>query len=233
VFLFYYNNFHLQVQENQEQGIMSKELSFIHQYIEPEDPDKGTTLLLHGTGANEHDLLNLGRMITPGAGLLSPRGKILENGMYPRFFRRLEEGVFDIDNLLEQTHDLAAFIQVAANTYGFPAENITIAGFSNGANIGCSLLMQYPEMFDRAVLLRPMVPYEPETEPALAGKKIFVAAGTDDPLIPNENTQALVQMLRTFGGEVTLEWEEAGHNLTQKELTAVRRWIEGDGGEQE
>jgi len=207
-------------------NIMSKELSFIHEYVEPEDAGLGMTLLLHGTGANEHDLLNLGRMITPGAGLLSPRGKILENGMYPRFFRRLEEGVFDVENLLEQTHALAGFIKEAAKEYGFKAEGLTVAGFSNGANMGCSLLMQYPELFSRAVLLRPMMPYEPEIAPNLIGKKIYAAAGTDDPLIPPDNTQQLVQMLRTFGGEVTLAWEEAGHNLTQKEVTEIRKWIE-------
>jgi phospholipase/carboxylesterase len=207
-------------------NIMSKDLSFIHEYVEPEDAGLGTTLLLHGTGANEHDLLNLGRMITPGAALLSPRGKILENGMYPRFFRRLEEGVFDVENLLEQTHALAGFIKEAANEYDFKPEGLTVAGFSNGANMGCSLLMQYPELFSRAVLLRPMMPYQPEIAPNLIGKKIYAAAGTDDPLIPPDNTQQLVQMLRTFGGEVTLAWEEAGHNLTQKEVTEIRKWIE-------
>jgi phospholipase/carboxylesterase len=206
---------------------MNKELSFIHQYIEPEEAGMGITLLLHGTGANEYDLLNLGRMITPGAGLLSPRGKILENGMYPRFFRRLQEGVFDVENLHEQTHMLAGFIREAAEEYGFKAEGITIAGFSNGANIGCSLLMQYPAMFSHAVLLRPMVPYEPGESPDLTGKQIYVAAGTEDPLIPPDNTQRLVQMLRTFSGEVTLAWEEAGHNLTQREVTEIRKWLEG------
>ena len=205
---------------------MSKELSFIHVYIEPEDAGKGTTLLLHGTGANEHDLLNLGRMITPGAGLLSPRGKILENGMYPRFFRRLEEGVFDVENLMEQTRELADFIREAAKEYGFTPEDITVAGFSNGANMGCSLLLQYPELFSRAVLLRPMVPYEPETAPNLIGKKIYAAAGTQDPLIPRDNTQLLVHMLRTYGAEVTLAWEDAGHNLTQLEVTEIRKWLE-------
>lgn len=205
---------------------MSTELSFIHQYVEPQDAGMGTTLLLHGTGANEHDLLNLGRMITPGAGLLSPRGKILENGMYPRFFRRLQEGVFDVENLMEQTRELAAFIREAAKEYDFEPEGITVAGFSNGANMGCSLLLQYPELFSRAVLLRPMVPYEPETAPDLTGKKIYAAAGSDDPLIPPQNTQRLVQMLRMFGAEVTLTWEEAGHNLTQKEVMEIRMWLE-------
>jgi phospholipase/carboxylesterase len=202
-----------------------KDLSFQHRYIEREDPDAGTTLLLHGTGANEHDLLNLGLMITPGAGLLSPRGRILENGMHPRFFKRLSEGVFDIDNLMEETGALASFIEDAAREYGFEPKDLTVAGFSNGANIGCSLLMQYPGMISRAVLLRPMVPYEPEEAPDLTGIKVFVAAGTSDPLIPRDNTQSLVQMLRTFGAEVTLEWEDSGHSLTQREVTAVRKWI--------
>ena len=68
------------------------ELSFIHRYEPATDPKRPPLLLLHGTGGDENDLLGLGRMISPGSALLSPRGRILENGM-PRFIA-VDEGQF-------------------------------------------------------------------------------------------------------------------------------------------
>ena len=61
-----------------------------------------TLLLLHGTGGNEDDLIPVGQMLSSSASLLSPRDKVLEHGM-PRFFRRLAEGVVDIDDLIFRT----------------------------------------------------------------------------------------------------------------------------------
>src|SRR4026209_2924110 len=116
-----------------------------------------TLLLLHGTGGNERDLIPLGRELDPNASLLSPRGKILENGM-PRFFRRLAEGVFDLEDLKARTHELADFVLAAAREYGFDAGRVFAAGYSNGANIAASSLLLRPGMLAGAVLLRPMVP---------------------------------------------------------------------------
>ena len=97
-------------------------------------------LLLHGTGGNERDLIPLGRELDPNAALLSPRGKVLENGM-PRFFRRLAEGVFDLEDLKYRTNELADFVTAAAQHYGFATDQLVAVGYSNGANIAASMLL--------------------------------------------------------------------------------------------
>ncbi len=68
-----------------------KKLEFVHQYLPPIAPGSRTLLLLHGTGGDESDLIPLGCELDPNAALVSPRGKVSENGM-PRFFRRFAEG---------------------------------------------------------------------------------------------------------------------------------------------
>src|SRR5258707_15397026 len=78
---------------------------FVHPYQPGTSVAAPTLLLLHGTGGDEHSLVELGSRLVPGAALLSPRGKILENGN-PRFFRRLAEGVFDIEDLKFRTNEL-------------------------------------------------------------------------------------------------------------------------------
>src|SRR6266536_3916961 len=111
---------------------MRPQPDFIHEFV-PGSSSR-TLLLLHGTGGNERDLIPLGRKLDPSAALLSPRGKVLENGM-PRFFRRLAEGVFYLDDLQKRTNELADFIAAAVRQYDIDKKNIIAVGYSNGANI--------------------------------------------------------------------------------------------------
>jgi phospholipase/carboxylesterase len=197
-------------------------LDFIHQFVPGNS--RRTLLLLHGTGGSESDLISLGRALDPGAALLSPRGKVLENGM-PRFFRRLAEGVFDEEDLVRRTHELADFIVEAAAQYGFDAAKVVAVGYSNGANIAGGLLLLRPGILCGAALLRPMVPLIPKTMPELKATPVLVATGNQDPIVPNENARELVALLRRAGAEVTVCSENAGHNLTDTTFTNTQRWL--------
>lgn len=183
-----------------------------------------TLLLLHGTGGSERDLLDLGRALAPGAALLSPRGNVLEGSM-PRFFRRLSEGVFDLPDLERRTRELGAFVREAADVYGFDAARLTAVGFSNGANIAASLMLRDPELLSGAVLFRAMLPFEPDATPALRGKRVFLGAGRADPIVPRESIERLAEILRAGGADVTLDWQPAGHGLTNADVLAARRWL--------
>lgn len=197
--------------------------SFIHQFI-PGAANAPTLLLLHGTGGDETDLLGLGRALDDRAALLSPRGKVLENGI-PRFFRRLAEGVFDLDDLMRRTHELADFVAESATQYGFDPTRVIAVGFSNGANIAASLLLLRPEVLAAAILFRPMVPLVPEALPDLTGVPVFIGAGRQDPIASPAETERLVSLLRETGATVALHWEAGGHGLTQGDLNAARKWL--------
>jgi phospholipase/carboxylesterase len=204
------------------------ELSFIHQYVRPANSSAGVTpltlLALHGTGGDEHDLLPLGRALLPGAGILSPRGRVLENGM-PRFFRRLAEGVFDQQDLATRTDELAAFIDEAAAAYGLDRDRVVAVGFSNGANIAASLLLKRGAVLHGAVLLSPMVPFEPKELPDLRGVRVFLGAGRRDPIVPASQVELLGALLESSGAQVTTHWHNGGHSITNDELEAAQRWI--------
>jgi len=202
-------------------------LGFTHHYIPPVQAGqrRPTLLLLHGTGGDENDLLDLGRMLDPNVGLLSPRGKVLENGM-PRFFRRLAEGVFDVPDLIQRTHELADFVEVASTTYGFDAERVIAVGFSNGANIAASMLLLRPQTLVAAVLLNPMVPLVPEELPKLAGKQVFIGAGRRDPIVSMQNTEQLMQLLQKAGATVEAHWHNGGHTITHEEVREAKQWLQ-------
>lgn len=199
---------------------------FIHQFLPASAPEAPTLLLLHGTGGDETDLLGLGRALDGTAALLSPRGKVLERGM-PRFFRRLAEGIFDLEDLTRRTHELADFVAAAAVRYGFDPRRVVAVGFSNGANIAASLLLLRPQTLAAAILFRPMVPLVPETPPDLSHVPVFIPAGRQDPIVPAAESERLAALLGRAGAPVALHWEAGGHGLTQGDLTAARDWMAG------
>jgi phospholipase/carboxylesterase/glyoxalase family protein len=201
---------------------------FVHRFVPAtagEDGASGVTLLLlHGTGGDENDLIPLGATLLPGAAILSPRGKVLE-GNAPRFFRRIAEGVFDQEDLARRTEELARFIEGAIRTYQLDGDSIYAVGFSNGANIAGSLLLRRPGLLRAAVLLSPMVPFEPEPLPDLGGTSVFIGAGRTDRMSPPEHARRLAELLREAGAAVTLFWHPGGHTISNSELEAARAWL--------
>jgi phospholipase/carboxylesterase len=205
---------------------MTPDLGFDHRYLPGVDESGPTLLLLHGTGGNEEDLIPLGQELIPGAAILSPRGKVSEYGA-PRFFRRLAEGVFDHEDLLFRTHELAGFVGTAAEEYGFDPSKVVAVGYSNGANVAASAILLHPGLLRAAVLFRAMVPFEPEVTPDLSGMLVFMAAGRMDRMIPQDNTQHLADILTEAGADVDLRWRNVGHPLTYEEVGEAKQWLAG------
>lgn len=193
------------------------------------DPALPTLLLLHGTGGNEDDLLPLGRAVLPAAALLSPRGAVLEHGQ-ARFFRRLAMGVFDQDDLRLRTDELAAFVAGAAAHHGLDPRRVVALGFSNGANIAASLLLRGTGTLAGAVLLRPMVPFEPDPLPDLTGIPVLLAAGRTDPMVPTALTERLAALLGAAGASVETVWHPGGHGLVQGDVHASSAFLQGLAG---
>ena len=203
-------------------------LGFIHRFIPPHSnakQSKQTLLLLHGTGGTEDDLIPLGNELAPNASILSVRGRVLENGM-PRFFRRLEEGVFDLEDLKMRTDELAEFLTKSSSKYMFDEKRIIAVGYSNGANIAASLLLRRPESLAGAILFRAMVPYSPTVMPDLSNKSIILLEGLYDPIVSTTEAQRLLEIFTNAQSNVTLKWQDSGHNLTNEDIIAAKKWLE-------
>jgi len=197
---------------------------FIHVFHPPATPDAPVLLLLHGTGGTEHDLLPLAEQIRRGAGVLSPRGKVLERGM-PRFFRRLAEGVFDIEDLKLRTQELAEFVTASSKAHDFSTTQVVAVGFSNGANIAGALLLLRPDVLGGAILFRAMVPLTPDTLPRIPTTPVLISNGRKDPMVATAETERLAALLRSAGADVTVSWQAGGHELTAGDITTAREWL--------
>lgn len=204
------------------------QLGFVHKFIPSEgskDQNSVTLLLLHGTGGDETDLIPIARMLDiTNASILSPRGKVIENGM-PRYFRRLSEGIFDIEDLKFRTNELAEFVQNASKTYALNLNRIVAIGYSNGANIAASVLLLRPEILSNAILFRPMIPLVPNTLPNLSSKRVLISAGLHDPIVASYQTKDLFDLLEKVGAKVSIQWQNSGHELTQRDIVAARKLL--------
>lgn len=207
-----------------------EDLGFTHLFVPaPESHRQGTLLTLHGSGGNENDLIPLAHFLAPGYNVLSPRGRILENGM-PRFFRRVAEGVFDLADLKYRTGELARFIEQAAKSYAFAPDKVLAVGYSNGANIAASLLLLHPRSLAGAILFRPQMPMEPEVLPRLSSIPILISSGSNDSIVPPQQVERLAHILKGAGADVTLCWEKADHAIASKELHDAKSWLEKNQG---
>ncbi len=199
--------------------------SYHHRFEPGTNPSAPPLLLLHGTGGDESDLIDLGRDLSPGSALLSPRGNVSERGAH-RFFARLAEGVFDPAEVARRTHELADFVGAAARHYQLDARRLIAVGFSNGANVAATLLQLRPGTIGGAVLLRAMVVLDqPAVAGSLTGVRVLIASGSHDPIVPNTHPPRLGALLRSGGAEVTLHSTPAGHGLAPADLTVTRKFF--------
>ncbi|MFN0262555.1 alpha/beta hydrolase [Tepidamorphus sp. 3E244] len=197
--------------------------TYAHEAAEPGNPL--TLILLHGTGGDHTSFIGLGRLVAPGAELIALKGDVDENGNL-RFFRRTGEGIYDMDDLKLRTYRVADAIDTLLEKHGRARENAIAIGYSNGANLIGNLLYAEPDRINAAVLMHPLLPYEPEGERALGNKPVLITYGRRDPIVPTDHVQEIVQRLRQRGGKVSAQLLEAGHEVREPELTAIRNWIE-------
>ncbi|MCR3906829.1 MAG: alpha/beta hydrolase [Tenericutes bacterium] len=184
-----------------------------------------TLVLLHGTGGNEYDLLNLAKYIDPDANYLGVRGNILENGM-SRFFKRISMGVFDEESLKEETINLYNFIEEASSKYQFDRNKIIVVGYSNGANIAANIMLMYSNPFNKAILFHPMVPSRNKLENRLNQMEILITSGKNDAMVPEKEVFELTKMFESLDATVKLYWTTVGHQMTQEEVEEAIMWYQ-------
>lgn len=186
-----------------------------------------TILLLHGTGADENDLLGLGRALDANANLLSPRAQVraamppVGDGMI-RWFMRNADGTFDEDGIVRVTQQLADFLVEAARGYGFDAANVWVAGFSNGANAAGALLLTHPDLIRGIAAFGTTKSFvSTPGHPDLNGKQVWICNGAIDGYSPAERTKAMVDEFTELGAQVRLRVHGGGHTISHEHVREV------------
>ena len=203
-----------------------QKLSRPHVWL-PQPGASRTLLLLHGSGADEHDLLSLGRELDPRANILSPRGAVSQQGM-TRFFEYEPDFTPSRESLLREVGRLAEFLELASARYDFPLESVVTVGFSNGSHAGGALLLLRPDLMQTLVAFgTTQVLPEFAQEPDLRGKQIFIANGKQDHYSPEAKTVAMIDQFEGFGAEVTLLMHPGGHQISADHVRFIASELKG------
>lgn len=189
------------------------------------EPGQPVLLMLHGTGDTENGIAPLATHLDPRAGVLAPRGLVREGGA-TRWFRRMGEGVFDVDDVIVRAGELAAFIAAARAEYGIEDATLIAVGFSNGANIGLATALLHPEAIDRVVAFCGMYPFA-ERDPIgdVSAVSVLLANGTTDPMAPAPSVAHLAELASGHGATVHRHIREGGHGIDASDIAAARRWL--------
>jgi phospholipase/carboxylesterase len=197
-------------------------MSYVTARTEGGAADAPLVFTFHGTGGNETQFHGLASQLLPEAQVISPRGDVLEGSM-ARFFKRTGEGVYDMDDLAQRTKAMAGFM--AEEKAQSEAHRTIGLGYSNGANILAAVALEHPDITDDVILMHPLIPWEPEPQPALSGKRVLITAGKRDPICPAGLSQTFADYLTFQGADVTLHWHEGGHEIVPNELAAIQSFL--------
>ncbi|WP_116655012.1 alpha/beta hydrolase [Pelagibacterium sediminicola] len=193
--------------------------NYIHKRHEQPDAGALTFFVFHGTGGDENQFFELARQLRPDARVIAPRGDVSEGGAL-RYFRRTGEGRYDMDDLAQRTKAMADFVAEAKGE-----GKVLGLGYSNGANILASVMLEAPGLFDAAVLMHPLIPWAPAPVAGLAGRDILITAGEHDPICPAPQTRALADYFAAQDARTQTFWHGGGHEVRNEELQAIARFV--------
>jgi phospholipase/carboxylesterase len=200
---------------------LSRDHGYVHR-VKPGAAGQPIFFVLHGTGGDENQFFEFGGDLLPEATIISPRGDVSEYGA-ARFFKRTGEGVYDMADLTRATEKFAGFVSALKAEH--QASEVIGLGFSNGANILANVLIEKGRLFDKAVLMHPLIPFQPKPNPALGGVDVLITAGRTDPIAPERVTQALADYFAAQEAKMELDWHNGGHEIRRDEIEAVERFL--------
>jgi phospholipase/carboxylesterase len=202
------------------------------------DPER-TVIWLHGLGADGRDFVPIvGELDLPAAPIrfVFPHAPVqpvtINNGMRMRAWydivaddlarREDERGVRVSQGLVEA-------LVARERERGIAADRIVLAGFSQGGAISLQAGLRHPERLAGIMALSTYVPVaatlEAERNTANGDVPIFMAHGTQDPIIPLAHARRSRELLERLGYGV--EWHEypMPHSVAPQELDDIGAWL--------
>jgi len=203
-------------------------LSLAYQVVQPPGPGPHPVLLLlHGRGANEHDLLPLASSFDPRFLVISARAPLTRWGGY-HWYDLIEMGTPDPVTYARGLAALQRFVAEVLATFPVAADRLFLLGFSQGAMMTGSLLMTQPDTVAGAVMLSGYLPLEqglPVNTERLAGKPVFVGHGTADQVLPIRHGRETRAYLQSARADLSYHEYAMAHQIGPRERQDVAVWL--------
>ncbi len=192
-------------------------------------PTTPVVLLLHGRGADEHDLFDLAERFPRQYDYASLRAPVpVAGGGYTWYENR--GPALPIPGSLRTS--LASFGRWLETPDGLNGRPCFLLGFSAGMMMGAALLLATPARFRGAVLLSGAIALDATPEMAvpgrLSGMPIFYGFGTSDPFFPTDGaaSRSTAAYLRErSGAELTEKSYAMGHAIVNREIDDIAAWF--------
>ncbi len=209
---------------------MSHALDLLDYRLRPAagDPD-GALVLLHGRGADEHDLVALFDLLDPERRLVgvTPRGPLSLPPGGAHWYVVRQIGYPDPGTFLATVQQASGWLDALPELTGVPLERTVIGGFSQGAVMSYALGLGEGRPAPAAVVA--LSGFMPTVDGfALdAGRAVPVAIGhgTGDPVIGVEWSRQARDRLEAAGTAVTYRESPMGHSIDPGFLRDLAGWL--------
>jgi phospholipase/carboxylesterase len=194
-----------------------------------------TVILVHGWGANAHDLLGLAPMLHDGRALvLCPQGPVVvpigggQKGY--GWFPLVPGAPPDEEGFLRGATLLHGFVDHCREIYPIDPQATVVGGFSQGGAMAYHLVLSDPARYSGLIGLSTYLPSELverlPRNPEQQGLPVLVIHGTADPMVHIDRGRESREALRTFGVSLTYREFDMGHEIRPEALRVVLRWLE-------
>lgn len=196
--------------------------------FKPGDKDLTPVLVLHSTGGDEKQLIPLAEDLFPNHPLLSIRGRVSEQGIN-RYFKLKGPGFtkekFDLESLNQESQWLAAEVVRLGEEYELDLSKLAVIGYSNGANVALYMQLKGLIQFDRVLAFHAMQLTDVATPVIADESKIFLTHADNDPIVTRANLEELSSDLQKTECELEVFKASFGHQLSNEELVAAKKWL--------
>jgi phospholipase/carboxylesterase len=190
-------------------------------------------VLMHGRGADEHDLLPLADALDPARRLVAvlPRGPLRLPPGGAHWYVVHEVGRPDPETFLPTFAAASDWLDAAAASHGVPPDRVVVAGFSQGAVMSYALGLGAGRPRPAAIIaLSGFVPTVAGFEldlPGRAGLPVAIGHGTLDPVIRVDFGRRARSLLEDAGLALRYRESVMGHSIDPAFLEELRGWLSG------
>ena len=185
-------------------------------------------VLLHGRGADEGDLFELGPYLDPRFAIAAVRGPLTtEEGGYTWCESR-SPGRYIGESLRETLTWFQAWLDGLSQSRTEP-QDVYLLGFSAGMAMASALVLDRPKRYAGAILLSGTLPFDTDlsiTKDRFAGVPIFHGHGSFDQMIPADLvTRSEKYLAESSGAALTQRRYPMAHEISEAEVRDINAWL--------
>lgn len=197
-------------------------LQFLHFASQRQSEETPTLVMLHGRGADEHDLFGLKDYFDSRLNMYSLRAPNEFGSRGYAWFDLYDDGTVDEESFLQSRTAILDFLKT------LHTQKLFLLGFSMGAIMSYSIALTLPDFCKGIIALSGFAPLQLEREyklNELQNLHVFISHGLNDPVIPISSARKTKDLLATSNASVTYKEYQMAHQINEECLNDMKAWM--------